>query len=217
MSLPWNQWASIYLFPPVPLLPKVSSLLLQFQGRGVLVAPFYAQSSWLPNLLLRSPSPIPLPSDHSLSQRTSKGLVFHPDPSAYHLHAWRLWMGLIAAGFYEATADVYLRSYRPSSTKQYQSVWRKFLSFPSKNGFSLLDTSVAIVCNFLTYESTINNLQYRTVSGYRSALRHPLFWSCGLDIKTVASSQFLRGLFNLKPPVKVCYAGLEPECSPFLP
>ena len=28
---------------------------------------FYAQSSWLPNLLLRSPSPIPLPSDHSLS------------------------------------------------------------------------------------------------------------------------------------------------------
>ena len=131
LSLPWNQWASIYLFPPVPLLPKVSSLLLQFQGRGVLVAPFYAQSSWLPNLLLRSPSPIPLPSDHSLSQRTSKGLVFHPDPSAYHLHAWRLWMGLIAAGFYEATADVYLRSYRPSSTKQYQSVWRKFLSFPS--------------------------------------------------------------------------------------
>ena len=111
-------------------------------------------------------------------------------------------MGLIAAGFYEATADVYLRSYRPSSTKQYQSVWRKFLSFLSKNGFSLLDTSVGIVCNFLTYESTINNLQYRTVSGYRSALRHPLFWSCGLDIKTVASSQFLRGLFNLKPPVR---------------
>ena len=90
MSIPWNRWASIYLFPPVPLLPKVSSLLLQFKGQGVLVAPFYAQSSWLPNLLLRSPSPIPLPSDHSLSQRTSKGLVFHPDPSVYRLHAWRL-------------------------------------------------------------------------------------------------------------------------------
>ena len=110
-------------------------------------------------------------------------------------------MGLLAAGFYEATA-VYLRSYRPSSTKQYQWVWCKFLSFLSKNGFSLLDTSVGIVCNFLTYESTINNLQYRTVSDYRSALRHPLFCSCGLDIKTVASSQFLRVLFNLKPPVR---------------
>ena len=111
-------------------------------------------------------------------------------------------MGLLAAGFNEAAADVYLRSHRPSSTKQYQSVWRKFLSFISRNGFSFQDTSVGTVCNFLTYESTINNLQYRTISGYRSALKHPLFWSCGLDIKTVASSQFLRGLFNLKPPVR---------------
>ena len=58
-------------------------------------------------------------------------------------------MGLIAAGFYEATA-VYLRSYRPSSTKQYQSVWCKFLSFLSKNGFSFRNNSVGMVCNFLT-------------------------------------------------------------------
>ena len=89
-SIPWHRWDSIYLFPPVPLLPKVSSLLLQYHGRGILIAPFFAQSSWLPNLLSRSPDPIPLPPDHSLSQKNSKGLVYHPNPSVYQLHAWRL-------------------------------------------------------------------------------------------------------------------------------
>ena len=64
-------------------------------------------------------------------------------------HVETIRMGLLAAGFYEATA-VYLRSYRPSSTKQYQSVWRKFLSFLSKNGFSFRNNSVGMVCNFLT-------------------------------------------------------------------
>ena len=90
LSIPWSRWDSIYLFPPVPLLSKVSSLLLQFRGRGALIAPFYAQSSWLPNLLRRSSEHLPLPPGHSLSQRTSKGQVLHPCPSVYSLHAWRL-------------------------------------------------------------------------------------------------------------------------------
>ena len=90
LSLQWNRWNSIYLFPPTALLPKVSSLLLKFQGRGVLVAPFHAQSSWLPNLLRRSPNPIPLREGYSLSQNTTKGTVFHPNPSVFCLHAWIL-------------------------------------------------------------------------------------------------------------------------------
>ena len=90
LSVPWSLWTSIYLFPPFPLMPQVSSLLLRYQGRGVLVAPYYAQSGYLPNLLLRSPDPVPLPPGHSLSQMTKDGLVFHRDPSVYRLHAWIL-------------------------------------------------------------------------------------------------------------------------------
>ena len=90
LVVPWSRWDSIYLFPPSQLLHKVSSLILRYQGRGVLIAPFYAPSGFTPNLLLRSPEPIPLPPDHSLSQMTKDGLVFHPDPSVYRLHAWRL-------------------------------------------------------------------------------------------------------------------------------
>lgn len=90
LVVPWSRWDSIYLFPPSQLLHKVSSLILHYQGRGVLVAPFYVQSGFTTNLLLRSPEPIPLPPNHSLSQMTKDGLIFHPDPSVYHLHAWRL-------------------------------------------------------------------------------------------------------------------------------
>ena len=90
LSLSWDRWESIYLFPPVQLLPKVVSRLAHYQGRGILVAPIYPQASWLPLLLSRAPDPRPLPSDHNLSQLLSSGRIFHPNPSVYCLHAWTL-------------------------------------------------------------------------------------------------------------------------------
>ena len=110
--------------------------------------------------------------------------------------------GLLAAGFNSAAADVYLLSHRESSTRQYQSVWRKFLAFLNKEGISFQAASVGVVCNYLTYEATVNKMQYRTVTGYRSALRLPIFWCCGLEINTLVSNQFLRGLYNLNPPLR---------------
>ena len=90
LSLQWDEWERIYLFPPVPVLRAVVPRLRRFSGRGLLVAPFYAASDWCPSLLIRSPLPLPLPVSHSLSQVTSKGRVFHPNPSVFCLHAWRL-------------------------------------------------------------------------------------------------------------------------------
>ena len=91
LSLPWETWDTIYLFPPVPLLRHVVPRLCRFQGKGVLVAPYYAPSAWFPALLDRCPDPLPLPASHSLSQVTSSGSrVFHNNPSVYALHAWQL-------------------------------------------------------------------------------------------------------------------------------
>ena len=89
-SMNWNDWESIYLFPPVKVLHRVVPLLSQFQGTGVLVAPMYSPSSWFPALMQRCPDPLPLPDSLVLSQHSSQGLVSHPDPSVYKLHAWRL-------------------------------------------------------------------------------------------------------------------------------
>ena len=89
LSLHWDQWSSIFLFPPVPLLSEVVSRLSSFAGSGALVAPHYPQSGWFPNLLLRAKYHLPLPP-HSLSQLTRTGRVFHSLPSVYRLHVWIL-------------------------------------------------------------------------------------------------------------------------------
>ena len=111
-------------------------------------------------------------------------------------------LGLLAAGFNSTAADIYLLSHRASSTRQYQSVWCKFLTFLDRIGVPFAATSVGVLCNFLTHEATVNKLQYRTLTGYRSALRLPIYWCCGLEINTAVSNQFLRGLFNLRPPLR---------------
>ena len=108
--------------------------------------------------------------------------------------------GLFAAGFSSAAAEMYLLSHIVSTTGQCQSIWTKFLRFLSSNGYSSKDTSVASVCNFLKFQATVCKLQYKTISGYRSTLRLPLYWGCGLVVSDFVSDRFLKGLFNLIPP-----------------
>ncbi|CAL4110007.1 unnamed protein product [Meganyctiphanes norvegica] len=60
-SLHWNDWTSIFLFPPVKVLHRVVSFLCQYRGQGILVAPYFAPSGWFPSLLQRAPDPVPLP------------------------------------------------------------------------------------------------------------------------------------------------------------
>ena len=95
-----------------------------------------------------------------------------------------------------------LRAHRDSSTRQYQGVWDKFLSFLSLRGYSELHVSVGVVCDFLTYHAVTYERQYRTLSGYRSALRHPLLFAFHVEVNSVASDLFLRGVFNYVPPVR---------------
>ena len=48
LSLDWNQWNAIYLFPPVNCLLKVLHKLQTFKGRVVLVTPNWPKSNWFP-------------------------------------------------------------------------------------------------------------------------------------------------------------------------
>ena len=111
-------------------------------------------------------------------------------------------IGLKSLGFDPSGTKMLLRSLKDTSTKNYQGAWSKFLSYLSRNNYSYKDTSVGTVCNFLTYEATINNLKYRTLTGYRSALRLPILWGCGVEIVNIASNVFLRGLYSYNPPLK---------------
>ena len=90
LSLHWDEWSSLYLYPPTPLLGEVVARLQNYQGKGILIAPYYALSGWFPQLLARCPDHLALPEDHSLSQMTIQGLLFHQNPSLFRLHVWIL-------------------------------------------------------------------------------------------------------------------------------
>ena len=111
-------------------------------------------------------------------------------------------LALSARGLSADSVDMVLRAHRVSSTRQYQAIWSKFLSFLSSKGLGSQDVSIAVVCDFLTVQSHILGFQYRTVAAYRCALRHPLLFACGLDINCELSVLFMRGVFNFRPPRK---------------
>ena len=90
LSLHWEVWDSLYIFPPVPLMEEVLAHLQTYQGKGVLIAPYFAQSRWFPQLLSRCPIHYPLPEGYSLSQMICQGIVYHNQPEWYRLHVWLL-------------------------------------------------------------------------------------------------------------------------------
>ena len=111
-------------------------------------------------------------------------------------------MGLLADGWTEDAISMLLRAHRDSSARQYQGVWDKFMSFLSLRSLSAGDVTVGVVCDFLSFHAVTYERRYRTLSGYRSALRHPLLFALRIEVNGVASDLFLRGIFNYVPPVR---------------
>ena len=59
---------------------------------------------------------------------------------------------------------------------------------------------MGVVCDFLLFYAVSYKRKYRTLSGYRSALHHPLLFMFHIDVNCVESVLFLRGVFNYVPP-----------------
>ncbi|XP_068209012.1 uncharacterized protein [Palaemon carinicauda] len=61
MSLDWNGWTCIYLFPPTNLPLKVLNKLRSFQGTAALMAPKWPTSNLVPLVLELNLRLVPLP------------------------------------------------------------------------------------------------------------------------------------------------------------
>ena len=88
MSLDWNRWDRIYLFPPVNILLKVLDKLRDFRGRAMLIAPLWPNSPWFPLLLELNPTRISF-SNPQLSQIVSGRTLYDSSALTKHLHMWR--------------------------------------------------------------------------------------------------------------------------------
>ncbi|XP_064415363.1 mitochondrial import receptor subunit TOM5 homolog isoform X3 [Latimeria chalumnae] len=87
-----NRWPAglLYVFPPIPLIPRV---IWKFRNEGrrmILIAPHWPRQVWFPFLLSLQQEPaLPLPLwDDVVSQ--NEGKVLHPNPRSLNLHAWFL-------------------------------------------------------------------------------------------------------------------------------
>ena len=75
LSLDWNQWESIYVFPPFNLLMKVLDKLRLYKGRVALVAPQWPKSNWYPLLMELRLKPWSIPNP-VLSQMVQTKTLF---------------------------------------------------------------------------------------------------------------------------------------------
>lgn len=76
LVLPWTGFDFLYLFPPLPLLPRVLKRVKAEGTPAVLIAPDWPRRTWYADLVhLLADAPWPLPSRADL---LSQGPVFHP-------------------------------------------------------------------------------------------------------------------------------------------
>merc|ERR1739842_45721 len=84
------------------------------------------------------------------------------------------------AGLSEVVIDTILRAQQPSTLKQYQSVWAKFINFLSTKECLITNVTVNIVCEFLKHHQNEFNREYRTLAAYKSSLRLPILYAANL-------------------------------------
>merc|ERR1712055_403562 len=106
------------------------------------------------------------------------------------------------AGLSEVVIETILRAQQPSTLRQYQSAWAKFITFLSTKECLITNVTVNIVCEFLKHQQDEFNREYRTLAAYKSSLRLPILYAANLDINCPLMELFMRGLFNTNPPKK---------------
>ncbi len=86
----WPRGLHKYAFPPVSLLAQTLCKVREDEERVLLVAPYWPNRTWFPELMLLATAPpwlVPLRKD-LLSQR--RGTLWHPCPDLWKLHVWSL-------------------------------------------------------------------------------------------------------------------------------
>ena len=54
LTLNWNRWNHVYIFPPVKMIPQLLPQLRSYKGHGVFIAPWQPTAAWFPELCKRA-------------------------------------------------------------------------------------------------------------------------------------------------------------------
>ncbi|VDI82138.1 Hypothetical predicted protein [Mytilus galloprovincialis] len=127
-TISWSNFRP-YIFPPFTLLGKILMKIISDKvEKAILIIPFWPAQSWFSLLI---PMLISLPVRLPQHKRFSYDAAYRRMPSIKEetkfnrVHCIR--KSLLDRGFSESSADVIIASWRPSTIKQYQYSWRKFV------------------------------------------------------------------------------------------
>ena len=107
---------------------------------------------------------------------------------------------LVGKGANDDSIQVLKHAHKPSTLKQYQGTWRKFISFLEAEHISHDKVDLYVVMNFLASQHLGKGLKYRTIATYKCALAQPLYETFNLRLDDSSLEFFMRGVFNLDPP-----------------
>ena len=162
-----------YAFPPWSVIPRVLAKLRVSPGMELtLIAPYWPQRPWFPDLLhlpLAPPPRPPAPASVSLP------LPGSPKASASCLETLRRFTR--AAGFSSAVAAQASLSRRSSSRKAYQLKWQVYRQWCHSHGHSSSSPSLAKVADFLCWLRS-SKLPFYAVSCFSFSATFSLFSSC---------------------------------------
>ena len=88
--LDWNQFHSIYAFPPPGFMPFLIQRIVRFRGAMLLIAPLNLNSCWIVPLLDRASKFLPLPENHFLFQFVQQEIVIKQSEEPLPLYMYHI-------------------------------------------------------------------------------------------------------------------------------
>ena len=170
-------------FPPFHLIPSVINKIRTAQCKVVLIAPFWPNRMWFPELLnLLISSPITLPIRPNLLKQLH-GKFLHQNPSLLQLHAWELSNNPSEIKkISKEVADHVSRARRESTRKVYDAKWRVFVDWTNQKQINPIKASPTVIADFLIFLFRDKQCQVGTIKGYRSTISNTLKFKSGYDI-----------------------------------
>ena len=114
---------------------------------------------------------------------------------------------LASKGVNNRSIEIIKHAHKPSTMRQYQGTWKKFMSFLDAEQITHEKVDIYVVMNFLAFQHTVKGLKYRTIASYKSALVQPLYENFGFQLDDFSLEFFMKGVFNLDPPKPAPMAG----------
>ena len=199
----WNGWLAD-AFPPWTLIPAVLKKLRSSSGvLLMLIAPYWPQRPWFPELL---DLVVDGPVDTSSVQRSSQTTPLPSIPSG-GVKAVASCLETIqrfaqSQGFSKHVAQQSALARRPSSRAGYQARWAVFRKWCHDKGHSVSRPSLQKIADFLFWLRRTRKLPVSAVMGYRSMLS-AVFRSVLPEILSSSVLQDLIRSFKVEVPSRV--------------